>query len=146
MTSVLRRAAAVLMVAAIGSVGLAACTSKGTGPARQAPPARMVQRGNTRSVLLTPLGAKRIGIQTAQAATKGHRVVVPFSALLYEPDGRAAVYVQTAPLTYTRYFIKVADITAGQVFVISGLKTGQPVVTVGAEELLGVQNGVGVET
>jgi hypothetical protein len=146
MTSVRGRAAAALAAAAVSCAGLSACASAGVGKAHQKPPARMVQTGKTRSVLLTPLGAKRIGIQTAQSAIKDNKIVVPFSALLYEPDGRTAVYVQTGPLTYTRYFIKVADITAGQVFVAKGLKAGQPVVTVGAEELLGVQNGVGVET
>src|SRR6266568_5915138 len=146
MSSVRGRVTAVLAIAAAGAAGLAGCASPGGGAAKQVPPARMVQTGKTRSVVLTPLGAKRIGIQTARSATKGRMVVVPFGALLYEPDGRAAVYVQTAPLTYSRYFIAVSDITAGQVFIRRGLTAGQPVVTVGAEELLGVQNGVGIET
>jgi hypothetical protein len=141
-----RRTGAALGVAAIAAVSLAGCASAGTGEARQVPPARMVQTGRTKSVQLTPLGAQRIGIATARPAAKGTLVVVPFDALLYEPDGRTAVYVQTARLTYTRHFITVWKIAGDQVFVRRGLTADQPVVTVGAEELLGVQNGVGVQT
>ena len=146
MSCVHRRAAAALAVAAVSTAGLAGCARPGPDEARQVPPARMVQTGKTRSVLLTPLGARRIGIRTVPSAAKAHWVVVPFAALLYEPDGRTAVYVKTAPLTFTRHFVTVADISSGQVFVSHGLESGQPVVTLGAEELLGVQNGVGVET
>lgn len=98
------------------------------------------------SVVLTPLGAQRIGIQTAPSVAAKKLVMVPFQALLYEPDGRTVVYTQTGTETYTRQFITVAAINGNQVLVSSGLPAGTPVVTVGAEELLGVQNGVGVQT
>jgi hypothetical protein len=96
------------------------------------------------SVVLTPLGAQRIGIQTAPAAG-GKQVRVPFRALLYEPDGRTVVYTKTAADAYTRQFVTVADITGDQVLISQGLAAGARVVTVGAEELLGVQDGVGAE-
>lgn len=98
------------------------------------------------SVVLTPLGAQRIGIQTAPSVAAKKLVMVPFQALLYEPDGSTVVYTQTGTDTYTRQFITVAAINGSQVLVSSGLPAGTQVVTVGAEELLGVQNGVGVQT
>jgi hypothetical protein len=67
--------------------------------------------------------------------------VIPYSALLYEPDGSTAVYVNTGPLIYTLSFISVDHIAGDQVYVSNGLAPGMRVVTVGAEELLGVQNG-----
>jgi hypothetical protein len=98
------------------------------------------------SVVLTQLGAGRIGVRTAAATAHGADTVVPYSALLYEPDGATAVYVNTGPLAYTRYVVVVDSIAGDQVYLTSGLRPGAAVVTVGAEELLGVQNGVGEET
>jgi hypothetical protein len=137
-----------LLIGVIAVTGMAGCSSGSTPPARQAPPARMVRTGATGalSVLLTPLGAERIGIQTASSVADKKLVIVPYQALLYEPDGRTVVYTQTGTYTYTRQFVTVATINGSQVLVSAGLPAGVPVVTVGAEELLGVQNGVGVQT
>jgi len=102
--------------------------------------------------VLTPLGAARIGVRTTAARTAAAKTtaadtIVPYSALLYEPDGATAVYVSTGPLVYTRYLVTVGTIDGDRVYLRPGsLPRGAKVVTVGAEELLGVQNGVGVET
>ena len=66
-------------------------------------------------------------------------------ALLYQPDGSSVVYTVTGPLTYTLAAVGVANMQGSQVYV-TGLKPGTTVVTVGGEELLGVQDGVGVQT
>ena len=101
------------------------------------------------------LGAERRADPAGQAADRpadrpgrdaGGRATFPYSALLYEPDGTAAVYVPTGQLTFLRHFVKVAAIDGSTVVVTSGVTPGQSVVTAGAEELLGVQNGVGEET
>lgn len=149
----MNRNLAALAAAVAGTAGLALATAGcagGTASAPQQPTARMERIGNAAvpSVVLTPLGADRIGVRTAPALTAGHSLdaVVPYSALLYEPDGAAAVYVNTGPLTYTRYLVSVDYITGSQVFVKPGtLAAGAKVVSQGAEELLGVQNGVGEE-
>ena len=97
------------------------------------------------SVVLTPLGAQRAGIQTAVAGTAAQsRAVVPDSALLYQPDGSSVIYAVTGPLTYTLTTVGVASIQGSQVYLPGS--PGATVVTVGAEELLGVQDGVGVQT
>jgi multidrug efflux pump subunit AcrA (membrane-fusion protein) len=143
------RGAAVLAALAAGVILAAAgCTGSST-TAQQGPTAKVVRVGNSKvpSVVLTPLGAARIGVQTLQATTAPPDTVVPYSALLYEPNGAAAVYVNTGPLTYTRYFVSVDLISGNQVYLKpGGLPPGARVVTAGAEELLGVQNGVGEET
>ena len=137
-----------LLAALAAGGGVAGCASSSSSSAPQGPTARMERLGNSKveSVVLTPLGAARIGVQTAVATASTAGTVVPYSALLYEPDGSAAVYVNTGSLAYTRYIVVVASITGTQVYLSSGLQPGAKVVTVGAEELLGVQNGVGVET
>ncbi len=147
-------AAALALLAAGVAAGAAGCASSASSAA-QPPTAKMERIGNAavESVVLTPLGAARIGLQTAVAtagpAVKGGRaeVIVPYSALLYEPDGATAVYVDTGRLVYTRSLVTVATINGAQVYLTAGaLPAGARVVTVGAEELLGVQNGVGVQT
>jgi hypothetical protein len=55
------------------------------------------------------------------------------------------IYAMTAPLTYTLAAVGVASIQGSQVY-LTGVKPGTTVVTVGGEELLGVQDGVGVQT
>jgi hypothetical protein len=147
-----RRATAALLViaaAVLAIAGAAGCSSQ--APAPPGPQAKMERIGNSHglSVVLTPTGAQRIGVQTAPVtAVRAGRplTVIPYAALLYEQDGTPAVYVNTGPLTYTRYLVSVEGIAGDLVYISSGLTPGMTVVTTGAEELLGVQNGVGVET
>jgi hypothetical protein len=137
-----------LGLAAVALAGLAGCGPAPSGTAPQVPPARMERIGHspTLSVVLTPLGARRIGIETAPAVANGPLVVIPYSALLYEPNGQTAVYVKVSALAYTRRFVTVSTVNDNQVMLTGGLQPGTEVVTRGGEELLGVQNGVGVET
>jgi hypothetical protein len=138
-----------ILAAVLIALGVAGCGHSPATPQQSPPPARMEQIGHSGgpSVVLTPAGAARIGVQvTPAAAAPGGMTVIPYSALLYESDGSTAVYVDTGPLIYTRSFISVGYIAGDQVYVSSGLAPGMRVVTVGAEELLGVQNGVGEET
>ena len=120
---------------------LAGCGPSTTTGSEQAP-AQFVHG----SVVLTPLGKQRLDLQTATSAAAGKQTIVPVGALLYEANGQTAVYTQTSALVYTIKLITVATINGNVVFVSSGLAPGTVVVTAGAIELLGVQNGVGVET
>ena len=137
--------AALLII--IAAAALAGCTSNSavSGPT---PPAHVtVGHNGAVSVVLTPLAAQRTGLQTAVAtrAGRGPQTVVPYSALLYQPDGSSVIYKVTGPLTYTLVPVAVASVQGRQVY-LTGLAPGTAVVTVGGEELLGVQDGVGVQT
>jgi hypothetical protein len=131
------------------AVGLAACGGSG-GTQTVVSPARLEHRSgsSTDSIVLSPLGAERIGIQTARVVAGKMRgsAVLPYAAVVYEPDGTAIVYTNPAPLTYTMVRISIAAISAQHVYSTNGPAAGTKVVTVGAEELLGVQNGVVPET
>ena len=129
-----------VVVAAVAM--LAGCGPSTTTGSGEQPPARFVHG----SVVLTPLGKQRLDLQTATATAAGKQTIVPVGALLYEASGQTAVYTQTTPLIYTIRFVTVATINGNVVFVSSGLAPGTAVVTAGAIELLGVQNGIGVET
>jgi hypothetical protein len=137
-----------LAAGAIVTAGAAGCAP--TSSSDQSPPPTASLQNTpgspVPSIVLTPLGKQRTGLQTAPVGDAGGKATFPYSALLYEPDGTAAVYVPTGQLTFLRHFVKVAAINGGTVVVTSGVTPGQSVVTAGAEELLGVQNGVGEET
>jgi len=138
------RTAALLII--IAAAALAGC-GRISAPAATPPPAHVrVGHHGTVSVVLSPLGAQRVGVQTAAAAAAGRgQAVVPYSALLYQPDGSSVIYKVTGPLTYTLVTVAVTSIEGSQVY-LTGLAPGTTVVTVGGEELLGVQDGVGVQT
>jgi multidrug efflux pump subunit AcrA (membrane-fusion protein) len=142
------RIAAGATVAAAVATALAGCTSSSSTTAIP-PTATLVptQGSSVPSVELTQLGETRIGLET-QAVTVGANgeANFPFAALLYEPNGQAAVYVKSGQFTFTRHFVTVDLISGGVVIVKSGVTPGDRVVTTGSEELLGVQNGVGEET
>jgi hypothetical protein len=139
------RSAALLITIAVA--GLAGCSSSSSS-ASPPPPAHLTAGSHGAvSVVLTPLGAQRTGVRTAVATRAGRsgQTVVPYSALLYQPDGSSVIYTVTGPLTYTLVSVTVASVQGSQVY-LTGLAPGTTVVTVGGEELLGVQDGVAVQT
>jgi Cu/Ag efflux pump CusA len=143
----IRRAGRPVIAAAAVLAVLAGCGG-GTSAPDEPPTARMANAGphGALSVVLTPVGLQRIGLRTAVAAPAGRdRAVVPYSALLYQSDGSTVIYTVTGPLTYTLVTVGVASIQGSQVY-LTGLAPGATVVTVGGEELLGVQDGVGAQT
>lgn len=99
-------------------------------------------------IILSPVGRDRIGLQTAVARTAGRsgRVTVPYSALVYDPSGRTYVFAQRSPLTFVEVPARVDRIAANVAYLTVGPKAGAKVVTVGAEELYGVQTGVLAQT
>jgi hypothetical protein len=139
---------AALACAAAAALATTAGCSSNSSTASPPPTAQLERTSHGLSVVLTPLGAQRIALQTGHAtAAAGGQVAVPYDALVYEPAGDPAVYVATGPLTYTRYLVPVTVINGQTVYLKPGsLPAGAVVVTQGAEELLGVQNGVGEET
>jgi len=127
---------------------LSACQSapeEGAG----APPASVTAIDGTslNRVSLIPRAAERIGIQTIAirvASVDGKaQKTVPYSALIYDPDGATSVYTNPEPLAYVKQAITVERISGDTVFFSDGPATGTLVVTVGATELYGIEFGIG---
>ena len=140
-------AAAAALAATVLTTTVAGCSSSGS-LAPPPPTARLEQTSHGLSVVLTPLGAQRVALRTGHArAGPGGQLTVPYDALVYEPSGEPAVYVATRPLIFTLYLVPATEIVGQTVYLKPGsLPVNSIVVTRGAEELLGVQNGVGEET
>lgn len=95
-------------------------------------------------ITLTEEAADRLGLETADVTTQqvdgADRLVIPYAALLYDPSGQAWVYVNVAPLVFTREQITVDSIDGDQVILSKGPDAGSKVVTLGATELFGSES------
>jgi hypothetical protein len=140
----IRRWAAVATV--LVSAGLTGCGAAASPPVP--PSARLVPvpGSSVGKILLTPVGAQRIGIQTARAGAYGTDIVITYSAIVYDPTGNTYIFTNPAPLTYTEVKVRVDYISGALAYLASGPSPGTLVVTVGAEELFGVETGVLAQT
>ena len=71
------------------------------------------------------------------------RKVVDYTAIVYEPKGDTAVYMNPSPLVYVRKPVKVDYIDGDLAVLADGPPAGTAVVTIGRAELLGMEFGVG---
>jgi hypothetical protein len=86
-------------------------------------------------VTLSADAAKRLGIRTT--AVDGN--VIPYSAVLYDPEGLTFTYTSPERLVFVRRPISVDHIDRGQAFLSRGPASGTAVVTVGSQELFGTE-------
>lgn len=80
---------------------------------------------------------------TAAEGSRTMQKVVPYSALLYDPNGNTWVYKLSEPLTFVRHQVGVDHIEGDMAVLSDGPATGTSVVTVGAAELYGAELGIG---
>jgi hypothetical protein len=86
-------------------------------------------------VVLSAHAAARLGIRT----TPVRGSAVPYSALIYAPNGEVWTYSQVGPLTFVRHRVAVEQIAGNRAFVRNGPRAGSRVVTTGAAELFGAE-------
>jgi multidrug efflux pump subunit AcrA (membrane-fusion protein) len=90
-------------------------------------------------VTLTAEGAERAGLQTASVRRSGDHRVVPYSALIYDGEGRTFVYTAPTPRTFLRSPVVVDRIEGDRVLLTDGPAAGSRVVTTGAAEVYGTE-------
>ncbi len=142
--------------ALVAVVCLAACSQASADPApSHEEPAHVeaIEGSDVSRVILTEKAAERTGIQTAPVqeqqvggtpqAGAAARKVIPYGALLYDPQGQTWVYVSPEPLVFVRQAVAVERIDGDLVILTEGPEVGTLVVTVGAPELYGTEFGVG---
>jgi hypothetical protein len=94
-------------------------------------------------VTLTNDAVKRLGLRTTGVADQAGTKVVPYSAIVYDGHGASWVYTRVHPRSYLRAPVTIESIEGETVLLAAGPDTGTPVVTVGAAELLGTEQGIG---
>lgn len=154
-----RRLAAVLVIGIALPLSACAQTSTSSAPAGESP-AKVEKIGDTgvSRLTLTEKAVERLAIETKPVgvgaagpapsdASSGRPAetgtVVPYAALLYQPDGATFVYTSPGPRTYVRNAVVVKDIVGQQVLLTTGPPVGTAVVTTGAAELWGTEFKIG---
>ncbi|MEP6954981.1 MAG: hypothetical protein ABI950_13060 [Solirubrobacteraceae bacterium] len=138
----------VLVVAGLAALALSvrSDTSKqGEVSVSESAPARVdpIKGTDLSRVTLSAQAARRLGIRTAPVQRHGRqRKVIPYSAVLYDPEGRTFTYTSPAPLVFVRHPIVVYDIDGQRAFLSSGPPLGTAVATVGSQELFGTEYAV----
>lgn len=97
-------------------------------------------------VTLTEDAEKRIDLQTAAVQdvdiNGAKQKVMPYAALLYDTNGETWTFTNAEPLTFVRQRIKVDHIDGDNAILAQGPAAGTKVVTVGAAELFGSEEGI----
>ena len=73
----------------------------------------------------------------------GPRILAPYAAVIYDSSGNTWVYTTTENLVFVRHRITIDYIDGDLAVLFDGPPAGTDVVTVGAAELFGVENGIG---
>jgi hypothetical protein len=126
------------LVLAIAALPLAGCTEVETETATGYEPSTLKPvkgSDDLQRVTFTEEGARRVGLQTVPV----RRNVVPYAALIYDPEGKTYVYTSPKRLEYLREEVLVDRIEGNRVLVSRGPPAGTKVVTVGATEVYGTE-------
>ena len=126
----------------VAAVSVSACKEVETETATGYEPAKLTEvKGNEdlKVVTFTKEGAARTGVETEKVRDEDGRKVVPYAALIYDPEGKTFVYTSPKRLTYLRAPVKVARVDGQDVIVSDGPAAGTQVVTVGTAEVYGTE-------
>lgn len=132
-----------LLVALVATV--AACSKVESSESEYKDPATLTEvdgRAN-KQVTFTSRAIERIGVETKAIADGVGGRVVPYSALVYEPDGTTWVFTEVKPRSFLRMPITVTEIRGGEVVISDGPTAGTLVATVGVSELFGAEHELG---
>ena len=138
-----RRITALSALAAL-ALPLGGC-AKVKGEEEQGEKAAKVEKvGDQSKVILLEQAAKRLGIETAAVSElDAHHESVPYSAVIYDAEGHSWVFTAPENLSYVKAPITIDRIDGDKAILTEGPPPGTPVVTQGAEELFGVEDGIG---
>lgn len=138
-----------LGVLIVTAMVVAACgqSSSNTAPKPEAVVVEKIEGSDLERLSLSAKAAERLGLQTAPvdaSPTGGSgRTVVPYSAVVYDPNGATWTYTSPEDLVFVRHEVTVDRISDDVAILTAGPAIGTLVVTVGAAELWGVETGVG---
>jgi hypothetical protein len=138
-----RRITAVSALAVL-AVTLGGCAKVKTEEQQGEKAAKVEKVGDTSKVVLIEEAAKRLGIETAPVTeVDAHHEAVPYSAVIYDADGHSWVFTTSEELAYVKAPITIDRIDGDRALLAAGPPPGTQVVTQGAEELFGVEDGIG---
>ncbi len=134
----------VLLIVAL-CVAIAACSKVEASESTYKDPATLteIEGMPNKEVTFTKRAMERIGVESKPIGDAPDGRVVPYSALVYEPDGSTWVFTETKPGSFLRVPITVVNIRANEVVISDGPASGTLVATVGVSELFGAEHELG---
>ena len=137
----LLRLAAVCVVLITAVFALSACgTPAEEEGGQEAAKVEPIKGTDTNLVTLNKEASETLGIKTTAIKKEGGREVLPDAALVYAADGHTFTYSSPKPNQYVRAEITVDRIDGRKVILKKGPPAGTKVVTVGSQELFGLEN------
>jgi hypothetical protein len=94
-------------------------------------------------VTLTERAIQRLDLQTDHVREQGGKKVVPYSSLIYDPQGQTWVYTSPQTRTFVRHKVDVDYIEGNLVVLNDGPPIGTVVASVAVAELYGAEFKVG---
>lgn len=94
-------------------------------------------------VTFTEESARRAGVITVPVVQDGDQVVVPSASLIFDKSGASMVFVSPEPLSYHRVPVDIAKDDGSQAWLTRGPAAGAQVVSVGANQVWGAEQGIG---
>jgi hypothetical protein len=144
-----------VLVLLIAGLQLSACRhSPAAAKATAENPAQVKRIEGTAfsTVTLTEKAIQRLGLKTDQVREQkvtgktqmaGERKVVPYSALIYDPQGQTWVYTSPSARTFVRHKVEVDSIQGDVAVLKDGPPTGTVVASVAVAELYGTEYKMG---
>lgn len=136
------RATVVALVAT--SLQLAAC---GKAPVKREAghPAEVeaIPGSDVKKVTLTERAGQRLDLKTDQVREQRGQRVVPYSALIYDPEGRTWVYTSPSDRTFVRQEVEIDRIVGQMAVLKTGPPTGTVIASMAVAELYGTEFAVG---
>ena len=137
----LLRLAAVCLALITAAFALSACgTPAEEEGGEDAATVEPIKGTHTNLVILKKEASETLGIKTTAIKKEGGRAVLPDAALVYAADGHTFTYSSPKPNQYVRAEVTVDRIDGMKVILKKGPPAGTNVVTVGSQELFGLEN------
>jgi len=144
-----------VVAVAVAGLPLAACGQLPSTTAKQHDPVTVEPVGNAgvKRLTIEDRAVERLGLTTAPVVEErtpparpgqpdGVRLLMPYAALLYLPDGTTFAYTNPDGHTYVRQNVTVESVRGNQVVLNAGPPAGTAVVTAGGAELWGAEFGI----
>jgi hypothetical protein len=138
------------VVAGVGSLMFAACQKK-AAPKTVEHPATLekIEGSDLQQVTLTARAMERIDLKTDEvkeqrlSPTAPAKRVVPYSSLIYDPQGKTWVYTSPKPGSFVRHAVEVDQIEGDLVALKDGPPLGTVVASRAVTELYGAEFKIG---
>jgi hypothetical protein len=135
------RLAAVCLALITAAFALSACgTPAEEEGGEDAATVEPIKGTHTNLVILKKEASETLGIKTTAIKKEGGREVLPDAALVYAAEGHTFTYSSPKPNQYVRAEVTVDRIDGRKVILKKGPPAGTKVVTVGSQELVGLEN------